>query len=47
MHNRLHVCTQVAVHPDVTALIRRLLTTREDVELYLRVPATFNIAAGA
>ena len=30
----------------MTALIRRLLTTRDDVELYLRNPAALNIAVG-
>lgn len=36
---------QVAAQPDVSAVIRRLLTMRE-VELFLRNPAALNITAG-
>ena len=36
---------QVAAQPDVSAVIRRLLTMR-DVELFLRNPAALNIAVG-
>ncbi|GAX83351.1 hypothetical protein CEUSTIGMA_g10776.t1 [Chlamydomonas eustigma] len=37
---------QVAAQPDVTAVIRRMLSTRDEVELFLRNPAALNIAAG-
>lgn len=38
--------TLVSAHPDVAALMKQLMTTRQGVELYLRSPALFNLQRG-